>query len=92
MRSSLVAALALLAVPLLAPAPAAARGGHHGFGRGGFGHAGFGHGGFGRGAMHADGAGAFAGDRKHTDDPYVKAALDEEERVLKKLSSICRGC
>jgi len=69
---------------MLVPVATQARGGHHGFGGGGFGHSGHG--------MHANGAGAFAGDRKRAEDPYVKAALEEEERVLKKLNSICRGC
>lgn len=70
-------------VMMLVPAAIQARGGHHGFG-GGFGRGGHG--------MHATGADAFAGGQRHTDDPYVKAALEEEERVLKKLNSICRGC
>lgn len=70
-------------VLMLVPAATQARGGHHGFG-GGFRHGGHG--------MRANGAEAFAGDRKRAEDPYVKAALEEEERVLKKLNSICRGC
>ena len=40
----------------------------------------------------ANGAGAFARDQKHGEDSYVKAASEEEERVLKKRDSICRGC
>jgi hypothetical protein len=55
----------------------------------------------GHGAMHthsmhvggASGAGGFAADRRHADDPYTKAASDEEDRLLNsKLKSICRGC
>lgn len=41
----------------------------------------------------ATGAGAFAADKRHADDPYIKAASDEEDRLLNsKLKSICRGC
>jgi hypothetical protein len=62
-------------------APAAARGGGHGFHRGG------GHG------AHGAGGRSFAGDRGHADDPYVKAAEDENDKLLAtKLKSICRGC
>jgi hypothetical protein len=79
-----VSALTLATMTLLLmPGTAQARGRHHGFG-GGFGHDGHG--------MHANGAEAFAGNRGHAEDPHVKAALQEEERGLKKLSSICRGC
>ncbi len=63
--------------------PADARGAH-GFG-GGFGRHGFGgHG------MHG---GSFAGDRRHGDDAYSKAASDEEDKLLNsKIKSSCRGC
>ncbi|MGN8548526.1 hypothetical protein ACQPTN_29020 [Bradyrhizobium sp. 13971] len=70
--------LALLAVAM----PAADA--RHGHGHGG------GH------AMHvggATGAGVFADDKRHGNDPYTKAASDEEDRLLNsKLKSICRGC
>ncbi|MBP1296510.1 hypothetical protein AB7M49_006592 [Bradyrhizobium elkanii] len=70
--------LALLAVAM----PAADA--RHGHGHGG------GH------AMHvggATGAGGFADDKRHGNDPYTKAASDEEDRLLNsKLKSICRGC
>jgi hypothetical protein len=62
--------------------PADARG--HGFARGFGGHAFGGHG------MHGA---PFAGDRRHGDDAYVKAATDENDKLLNsKLKSICRGC
>ena len=73
-----------LLLTLLAAAmpPADARGGH-------------GHGG-GLHGMHAGGTsrgGGFAADKRHADDPYTKAASDEEDRLLNsKLKSICRGC
>ena len=64
-------------------APAAARGGGHGFHRGGL---------SGRSA-HGAGGRSFAGDRGHADDAYVKAAEDENDKLLAtKLKSICRGC
>ncbi|WGR91611.1 hypothetical protein MTX26_14335 [Bradyrhizobium sp. ISRA443] len=75
--------LTVLAVSMAA---ADARGGGHGFGHGGR-HV---HGVHGGGAS---GAGAFAADKRHADDPYIKAASDEEDRLLNsKLKSICRGC
>lgn len=91
---------------VIASAPAEARGGGRswgGLGGGGGWHGGFGQGGFPRGGGggyggagwrggSANGASAFSQDRKHSEDPHVKAALEEEERVLKKLNSICRGC
>jgi len=44
--------------------------------------------------MHgADGGGSFAGDRRHGNDAYVKAAAEEEDKLLNtKIKSICRGC
>ena len=46
--------------------------------------------------MHAGGAsrgGGFAADKRHADDPYTKAASEEEDRLLNsKLKSICRDC
>lgn len=89
------AAIALL----IACDPADARGGSRGWGGGGFPQGGFQQGGSGtyggggwQGARGANGAGSFTRDQKHSEDPYVKAASEEEERVLKKLKSICRGC
>ena len=39
------------------------------------------------------GSGAFAGDQRHANDDYVKAAADEEDKLLdSKIKSICRGC
>jgi hypothetical protein len=67
--------------------PAEARGGH-GLGRG------F-HGGQGihqatHGAIHGGGS---AGDRRHANDDYVKAASAERDRLLNtQIKSICRGC
>ena len=62
--------------------PATARTGHHG----GFG----GHHGTGRGSTHG---GAFASDRRHANGEHVKAAAEEEDRLLdSKVKSICRGC
>jgi hypothetical protein len=63
-------------------APVEARGGHglhHGFG---------GH------EMHGRaGGGSFAGDRRHDNDGHVKAASDEEDKLLNtQIKSICRGC
>jgi hypothetical protein len=84
MRTMTTIGLALgLALTMLAASMAAAgaRGGHGG--RGGF-HM--------RGGA-AGGAGAFATDKRHADDPYTKAASEEEDRLLNsKLKSICRGC
>ena len=106
MNSRTTLALAAIALLIFA-APADARGGGRGFG-GGFGGGGYPQGGgygqgfpqggggtYGSGGWQgggANGAGAFSRDQKHTEDPYVKAASEEEERVLKKLNSICRGC
>jgi len=61
-------------------APAEARGGH------GFHHGLNGH------EMHgADGS--FAGNRRHGNDAYVRAASEEEDKLLNtKIKSICRGC
>jgi hypothetical protein len=58
--------------------PAEARGGH-GFGR----HYG----------AHRMAGGGFASDRRHGDDAYVKAAAEEEDKLLNtRVKSICRGC
>ncbi|MGP8120893.1 MAG: hypothetical protein ACLP8B_10270 [Xanthobacteraceae bacterium] len=96
---AMTAAAAIASV--IASAPADARGGGRGWGGlgGGGWHGGFGQGGFPQagsgtygGWRGANGASAFSQDRKHSENPHVKAALEEEERVLKKLNSICRGC
>lgn len=66
-------------------APAEARGAH-----------GFSHHGFGGHEIRGDGgggSGSFAGDRHHGNDAYVKAASEEEDKLLNtKIKSICRGC
>jgi len=64
--------------------PADARGRHHG----------------GSGGHHsmADDSGEasrgdFAGDQRHSNDDYVKAAAEQEDKLLdSKIKSICRGC
>jgi hypothetical protein len=83
LRMTVLSALALLG--LIAALPQAdARSGHHG-GIGG--HHGTGGGGGPRGS------GAFAGDQRHANDDYVKAAAEEEDKLLdSKIKSICRGC
>ena len=97
MRTALTSILATIL--LTASVPADARGGRgwggisgwHGSFGGSFPQGGGAYGGGGwRGG--ANGAAAFSLDQKHGDDPHVKAASEEEERVLKKLNSICRGC
>jgi hypothetical protein len=49
-----------------------------------------------RGGGHGFGRGVsarFAGDRRHGNDSYIKAASDERDKLLTtKLKSICRGC
>lgn len=70
-------------------APAEARGGH------GFGHHGFHHGSGGHEIRgnDGDGSGSSAGDRRHGNDAYAKAASEEEDKLLNtKIKSICRGC
>lgn len=48
------------------------------------------HGGF--GGHHGMG-GTFAGDQRHANDDYVKAAAEEEDKLLdSQIKSICRGC
>ncbi|MGX1106654.1 MULTISPECIES: hypothetical protein [Bradyrhizobium] len=79
-----ITTVGLLLTLLAAAMPAVdARGGH-------------GHGGHAMHGMHvggATGAGGFADDKRHGNDPYTKAASDEEDRLLNsKLKSICRGC
>ena len=78
----ITAAGSILILSIAMSAPAEARGGHgshHGFG---------GH------EIHgADGGGSFAGNRRHGNDAYVRAASDEEDKLLNtKIKSICRGC
>jgi hypothetical protein len=79
----LIAAVgSILILSMATAAPAEARAGH------GFHH------GLGGHEMHgSDGGGSFAGNRHHGDDAYVKAASDEEDKLLNtKIKSICRGC
>ncbi len=82
LRKTALCPLVLLA--LIAALPAAgARDGHHGrYGS----HHDMGRGGATRG-------GPFAGDQRHANDDYVKAAAEEEDKLLdSKIKSICRGC
>ncbi|HLG82897.1 MAG TPA: hypothetical protein VKY22_17935 [Bradyrhizobium sp.] len=83
LRMTVLVPLALVA--LIAAVPAAdARARHHG-GSGGH------HGLAGSGDPHR--GGAFASDHRHADDNYVKAAAEEEDKLLdSKIKSICRGC
>jgi hypothetical protein len=82
-RTAVLTAVILGLVPTRPPA--AARGGHHG----GFGgHHGM-RGGF-SGGTHGDG---LAGDQRHANNEYVKAASKEEDKLLdSKIKSICHGC
>jgi hypothetical protein len=83
LKMTVLLPLALLGF-IAALAPADARGGHHGGFRG---HHGMGGGGGPRGD------GAFASDQRHANDDYVKAAAEEEDKLLdSKIKSICRGC
>jgi hypothetical protein len=51
------------------------------------------HGGFGMHGGALRSGGAIAGDQRHANDEHVKAASDEEDRLLNtKIKSICRGC
>jgi hypothetical protein len=83
-RSAAIA-LSLAAALLVSFAlPADARGFHGGHGFGGHG-MGFG----GHGMPGAQ----FAGDRRHGNDDYVKAASDERDKLLNTtIKSICLGC
>ena len=66
--------------------PSHARGGHHG----GFGSHQRRRGGFGGNGTRND---AFAGDQRHGNDDYVKAASREEDKLLDtRIESICSGC
>jgi len=77
-RSAVVATALALAFLMTLAVPADARG-SHGLGRG-----------FGGHGMHGA---QFAGDRRHGDDAYTKAASDDRDKLLNsKLKSICRGC
>ena len=78
----IAAAGSILILSMAMAAPAEARGGH------GFHH------GLGGHEMHgADSGGSFAGDRRRGNDAYVKAASEEEDKLLNtKIKSICRGC
>jgi hypothetical protein len=87
MRTAILAisSVMLLASPILSPA--LARGGHeHGL-RHGLEH-GLEH------SAHMHGAtGGFAGGHRHGDEAEVKAAAEENDRLLNnKIKSICRGC
>jgi hypothetical protein len=78
----IAAAGSILILSMAIAAPAEARGGrgvHHGLG---------GH------EMHgSDGGGSFTGNRRHGDDAYVRAASEEEDKLLNtKIKSICHGC
>jgi hypothetical protein len=49
-------------------------------------------GGHGRGGHGMHGS-QLAGDRRHGNDTYIKAASDDRDKLLDtKLKSICRGC
>jgi len=78
----IAAAGSILILSMAMAAPAEARGGH------GF------HYGLGGPEMHgSDGGGSFAGNRRHGNDAYVRAASKEEDKLLNtKIKSICRGC
>jgi hypothetical protein len=78
------AAFALtLGLSLVSAPPAEARGGH-GFGRGFHG---------GQRIHQGMYAGGLAGDRRHANDAYVKAASAERDRLLNtQIRSICSGC
>jgi len=77
-RSAVVAAGLGTALLASSTLPADARGGH-GFGRGMGGH-----------GMHGA---PFAGDRRHANDTYIKAASEERDKLLNtQIKSICRGC
>jgi hypothetical protein len=78
----IAAAGSIMILSIAMAAPADARSGH------GFHH------GFGGHEMHGgDGDGSFAGDRRHGNDAHVKAASEEEDKLLNtKIKSICRGC
>ena len=85
---------------MMVAAPAVYARGGHGFERGGLGH----HGGFrmrglearaerGTEADGASGPEASRATRRQGDDASLKAASEEEDKLLaKKLKSICRGC
>jgi hypothetical protein len=85
--TAIAAILGVLALGVVAGLPPSdARGSHHG----GFG----GHhgrrGGFGGNGTRND---AFAGDQRHGNDNYVKAASREEDKLLDtRIKSICSGC
>ena len=77
-RSAVVAAGLGTALLALSALSADARGGH-GLGRG-----------MGSHGMHGA---PFAGDRRHADDTYIKAASEERDKLLNaQIKSICRGC
>jgi len=65
----------------MSASPLEARGGGHYVAMHSFGH-----------GMHGMRANAFAGAGHRRDNPYLKAASDERDKLLDKLKSICRGC
>ncbi|WP_156928055.1 hypothetical protein [Bradyrhizobium sp. Tv2a-2] len=74
--------LTLAVLGLAALPPADARGSHHG----GFGH---------RHTMSSGSHGGdnLASDQRHANDDYVKAAAEQEDKLLDtKIKSICHGC
>ena len=74
------AAGSILILSMTMAAPANARGGH------GFHHGSGGH-------EMRDGGGSFASNHRRGNDAYVKAAAEEEDKLLNtKIKSICRGC
>jgi hypothetical protein len=72
----------ILILSMLMAASAEARGGH------GFHH------GLGGHEMHgSDSGGSFASNPRHGNDAYVRAASEEEDKLLNtKIKSICRAC
>lgn len=78
----IAAAGSILILSIAVAAPAEAHGGH-----------GFHHGSRGHEIHGADGGGSFAGNRRRGNDAYVKAASEEEDKLLNtRIKSICRGC
>jgi hypothetical protein len=78
----IAATSSILILSMALAAPAEARGGR-----------GFHHGPGSHEMNGSDGGGAFAGNRRHGNDAYVRAASEEEDKLLNtKIKSICRGC
>jgi hypothetical protein len=53
---------------------------------------GFAHGNWHSHGIREEGASGFAHGRRYGNDPYTKAAVQEQSKLLGKLKSICRGC